>query len=371
MVLAVRSSDQPLYLALAEILRRSIRDGRLAPGHLLGTESALVRTHRVSRVSVRKATDVLIAEGLIERRAGKGIYVRGGGGAAIRPSGALQVVCGNLAWPACLMTARGVQAAARVSGTAVQLYDAHGSVEADVAFLHGLADGGHGGAIILALQSPVFTEALYGLKVRGFPYVLIDPHSRDLDVPAVVSDNYDGGRQAGAHLLARGHRRIGFIGDLGNATVQDRLAGLRDAVGDAGLPFDRGLVADIRPQDPLADWTPLAEERTRALLRAGAPPTAIFASCDAVARAAVHAANAAGRRVPDDLSIIGFDDDPLAQQVEPQLTTVRQDFDAMGRAAVELLQRRIADGAAPAERRVLAVSLVERRSVGPPPAKES
>lgn len=363
--------DLPLYVSLAGILRQSIRDQQLGPGHLLGTENGLVRDHQVSRVSVRKATDLLIRDGLIERRPGKGLFVCAATPArpaiARAASQTIQMVCGNLAWPACLQMARGVQSAAREAGTQVQLYDAHGSVETDVEFIRGLADGTSAGAVIVALQSPVFTEALYQLKRSGLPFVLIDPHSRDLDMPSVVSDNLEGGRLAGARLLSQGHERIAFFGDLANATVQDRLAGLRDAVGDAGRPFHRALVMDVRPSDPLVDWSPLVAERTRAALASSTPPTAIFASCDAIARAVVVALAAAGLRVPHDLSVIGFDDDPLAQQVDPPLTTVRQDFPALGRAAVDLLQRMISGGVVTAERTILPVTLVERRSVGPPP----
>lgn len=355
----------PLYRDLAASLRASITSQGLRPGQLLGSEHDLARSRGVSRVSVRRATDELIREGLIERRPGKGLFVCAspGGGPV---TGMIQVVSGNLAWDASLKAVRGVQAAARATGVQVQLYDAHGSMAEDIEVIRRLSDGPAAGAVILALHNARFTEALYGLKARGFPFVLIDQRLRDLDVSAVLSDNPAGGRQMGELLVRHGHRRIAFLGDLSAVTVQERLAGLRDAVGDAGLPFDRALVADVQPEDPLADWTPMIAERTRAVMAAAVPPTAIFASCDAIARGVCKALAGMGLRVPVDVSVVGFDDDPLAELVDPPLTTVRQQFEGMGRAAFELLQRRMNDPLAPAEHRALPVTLVERRSLAAP-----
>src|SRR5690606_22625831 len=128
--------------------------------------------------------------------------------------------------------------------------------------------------------------------------------------------------------------------DLVATTVRDRLMGLRDAIADAGQPFDRSLVVDLCEEgDPgrLADWSTHIDACTRRLMRRDDPPTAIFFSCDAVARAGCRALESMGLRVPADVSIIGFDDDPLSQWMSPALTTLHQPFFEMGQAAIEML----------------------------------
>lgn len=350
-----------MYLSLAANIRESITAGAHQPGQMIASEHELARRENVSRVTVRRASELLINEGLLERRPGKGLFVRALPSSTPRLL-TVQVIAGNLAWEPCLQAARGVQSAARAVGAQVQLHDAHGNEDDDLEVIRRLPDGPAHGAVIVALHSAAFVETLYSLKIRGFPFVLVDQRLRDLEVPSVLADNLAGGRQVGAHLLALGHRRIGFIGDLEADTVQARLAGLRDAVGDAGLPFDRALVTDLKPTDRLSDWTQQVLPQARALLSQSNPPTAVFASCDAVARAVYAAAFAKGLRIPEDLSVVGFDDDPLTNLLTPALTTVRQPFNAMGHAAFALLHGQITAPSAPVEHRVLAVELIVRQS---------
>src|SRR5687768_15914406 len=111
-----------VYEALAERLRHSIRKGDFRPGDLLGSEHELARQQSISRMTVRRASEILVNEGLIERRPGRGLYVRGGSvGTTL-----VQVVAGNLEWEPSLQVSRGVQQVARQRGIQVQLYDAHG-----------------------------------------------------------------------------------------------------------------------------------------------------------------------------------------------------------------------------------------------------
>ena len=358
------------YQLLADSLRRQIASGEHPPGHLLASEHELARRRKVSRVTVRRASELLIREGLLERRPGKGLFVAQRTPAkvlSVRRAGTVTVIAGNLAWPTCLQAARGVQLAARAAGTEVQFHDAHGSVQDDLELIRRLPEGPATGAIIISLHSAAFIDALYGLKQTGYPFVLVDHRLRDLDVPSVVADNHDGGRQLATHLLGLGHRRMAFIGDLDADTVQARLDGMRDAIGDAGLPFDRSLVFGLTPLDRLGDWSQDVQLATDALLDLPLPPSAIVASCDAVARSVYRAASARGRQIPRDLSVAGFDDDPLALLLQPPLTTIRQPFAELGRAAFAVISARLRDPAAASEHRILPVELVTRTSTAPCP----
>jgi LacI family transcriptional regulator len=265
-----------------------------------------------------------------------------------------------------LRVAQGVQDAGRPLGIRVQLYDARGNVESDLEMVRQLPTTVMRGAVIISFHSQALNETIYQLKVEGFPFVLVDQRLHDIDVDSVMADNYSGGVQAGQLLLRHGHKRIGFLGDLSASTTRDRLTGLRDALGDAGVPFGPSQVVDLRrDSDRLGDWSAIEEQCTRDILGGAHPPTALFCSCDAVARGAYRAIAGMGLSVPRDVSVIGFDDDPLAEWLVPGLTTIQQPFLEIGRVAINQLCRRIADGNSVPQQTVLPVQLVERGSVGP------
>lgn len=164
------------------------------------------------------------------------------------------------------------------------------------------------------------------------PLVFVDPHSGESDVPAVIATNRVGAMTAVDYLLSLGHRRIGFIGGRSDlVSALRRLQGYRDRLAEAGLPFEPELVQ-------IGDYTrPTAYLCAQRLLRLSQPPTAIFASNDESAIGVIEAAVEKGMRVPQDLSVIGFDNIPEAAQVSPRLTTIDQGIETMGYLAVEML----------------------------------
>ncbi len=353
-------TNSTLYLAIADRLREGIRTGEYRPGELIGSEHALAREQSISRMTVRRASGLLVNEGLLERRPGKGLFVRENHVTTRQ----VQVIVSNLAWETCLQVSRGLQAAAKEVGIQVQLYDAHGDAELDLEVVRQLPYGVARGAVIVSLHGQAFNEVVFDLKTKRFPFVLVDQQLRDIDVPSVTADNYAGGYLAGRTLLEAGHRRIAFVGDLVASTVRDRLNGLRDAVNDAGVAFDRSLAIDLgTEQDRLGDWSARVEECVADLMGKSSPPTALFCSCDAIARSAYRALANLNLSVPQDVSVVGFDDDPLAEWLTPRLTTVRQPFRRMGTEALNLLGRLMNDPNSPSERRVLPVELVRGESV--------
>jgi DNA-binding LacI/PurR family transcriptional regulator len=354
-----------MYAALAQRMRTSIMSGEFQPGQLLGSEHDLARKQNISRVTVRKASEMLVNEGLLERRPGKGLYVRDNSAKERVGTRLIQVVAGNLRWEPCIQVSRGAQAAAKELGIQVQLYDAHGDAELDLEVVRGLPESSARGAIIVSLHSAAFNEAVFELKRQNYPFVLVDQRLHDINVPSVMADNHAGGLAMGAELVGLGHRRIGFIGNTIASTVTDRLNGLRDAMGDAGIAFDRSLVMDLGVEkDPLGDWSTRVDECTRSMMARADRPTAIFCSCDAVARSTYRTLAQMGLNVPGDVSVVGFDDDPLAEWLTPGLTTVRQPHVAMGKAAIDLLSARMTNPNASVEHRVLPVELVRRGSAG-------
>ena len=221
--------------------------------------------------------------------------------------------------------------------------------------MHGTTDGG-----ILVLPEESGTE-LRALARRGYRYVVVDPgEPPDDDIPAVSAAHSAGADLAVRHLLGLGHRRIAAItGPRGRMATEERLRGYNAAMAGAGVLPDPRLVAD-------SDFTVEGGFRATArLLELPDPPTAVFAFNDQMAIGAMQAAASRGRRIPDDLSIVGFDDTVEAQFVTPGLTTVRQPLAEMGRMAVSLLVQLLENQARASLQVELATRLVVRGSTAP------
>lgn len=349
----------PAYQKLAGELKEALLRGDHVPGGKFASEHELARQYKLARVTVRRATELLVTEGLLERCPGKGLYVRDKKSPA---STVVKVIVGNLAWEPSVRIARGVQEVAKKYGIEVQVSDAHGSQEENVQQLLNLAGNGADGAVLMALHTPAFNEAVVQIKSTGFPFVVVDDRLREIEVVSVAADNYQGGFLAGKHLAEEKHEDLAFIGDCSTSTVHDRLDGFRDALAESGIALKRSNVLDITPKDRFADWDANVRKCVNGLLERKKRPSAIFCSCDAVARACYRACTALGIRIPDDVSLVGFDDDPLAEWLSPALTTVRQPFTEMGQVAMELLFKQLTKNKVATDNRLLPVQWVERDS---------
>jgi LacI family transcriptional regulator len=232
--------------------------------------------------------------------------------------------------------------------------------EREVSLLERLTHGETDGSLlVLPAES---TDELRLLSERKVKFVVVDPlHELDAGIPVVSSANASGANQATHHLLRLGHRRIGVItGSPDGVASQRRLQGYYAALAGAGFVPDPDLVVatDFRGSEGL----PAADR----LLALDEPPTAIFAFNDELAVAAGQAARSRGMRLPEDLSIVGFDDTVEAHSAFPALTTVRQPLAEMGRMAVSLLMRLLHEEVLETLHVELAVKLVVRESTAPP-----
>jgi diguanylate cyclase (GGDEF)-like protein/PAS domain S-box-containing protein len=178
-------------------------------------------------------------------------------------------------------------------------------------------------------------------------------------VPAVLPDNRGGMSAAVSHLIGHGHRRIAFIGNLENIDIAQRFAGYRATLAAHGLPFDERLVVCAE-----GGLTPNGARAAQMLLASGVDFTAIVAATDLNALGVIEALQGAGWRLPEDCTIIGFDDIPLAQTIEPPLTTVRQHFPQIASLAVERLLALLADPSLPPDPVYAPTVLIVRRSCG-------
>lgn len=274
----------------------------------------------------------------------------------------VSVVTSFLTRPQAAERLRGVDAVLGDSGFDLVIYNVE-TIDKRERYLSGLArpqrtDG------LLVLSLPLRDGDVERLASAAIPVVVVDAHAPAVEGLAhVVGDDIRGGRLATDHLLQLGHRRIAYLGDefdnpFGFTSSRHRFAGYRLSLAAVGQePADHlvALGAHSRYE---------ARELAARLLSQPDRPTAIFAASDTQALGVISAAHEAGLRVPDDLSVVGYDDIEIADHVE--LTTVRQQLFESGRLGAELLLQEIGLRSVPPRSLVLAPELVVRSTTAPP-----
>lgn len=243
----------------------------------------------------------------------------------------------------------------RIMGYRVVLFAERTDIPTGQEALHNLLDREIDG--VLVTTATLDSRLAESMADRDLPMVLLNRYVDGVDVDRVVADNYEGGRTAARHLIELEHERIGVIrGPANTSTSRDRHTGLLDGLGSMGLTVDDRLVRE-GPYSHQCGY-----QNARDLLRGPAAPTALICGNDVIAFGAIDAAKSLGLEVPADVSIIGFDDVPMAAWEVFSLTTVRQPLSEMARAAARLLVERVEhDGdIGPGRERLFATSLVRR-----------
>ena len=272
----------------------------------------------------------------------------------------IDLVFNDLDSPWALEIIRGVEEAAHAEGVATVVSAVHRRASATGEWLENLGARASDGAILVTTDlDPALHFELEGLQV---PAVVIDPAGVPaLDVPTIGAANWEGGIRATEHLTELGHRRIGFVaGAPALWCSRARQDGYRAGLESAGLPFDRDLVV-------VGDFGYESGFRAASrMLDLPDPPTAVFAANDQMALGVYEAVRRSGRRVPEDVSVVGFDDLPETRWASPPMTTVRQPLTEMGRLAARTVLRLVQGERAESPRIELATELVVRDSTAPP-----
>lgn len=254
---------------------------------------------------------------------------------------------------------RGIDVEVAAAHFDLMLYTTRHGYQKESHYVATLTQGLTSGLLLLVPRS---TDAyIKTLVKRKFPFVVIDHQSVDDFSATVVAANCEGAFNATSYLINLGHRRIGHIaGDQRLSSGVDRLNGYRAALEKHDIPFDPVLVVEgffEQSDSCLAANT---------LLDLPAPPTAIFAASDMSAFGAMDAIRHRGLHLPEDISIVGFDDIPEARYMHPALTTVRQPLYDMGRYAAHMLVEAIVVDQLPTMRIVVDTELIIRDSCRPP-----
>jgi DNA-binding LacI/PurR family transcriptional regulator len=208
-------------------------------------------------------------------------------------------------------------------------------ITSDTLWIDKLVASGRTDGLIIIGQSDQH-EALNIAAANYLPLVVWGGHLPGQRYCSVGTDNIGGGRVATEHLIARGRKRIVFLGNPDIPEPGQRLQGYREALASAGLGYDPALIASAH----LTMET--AYDAMRAVIASGVAFDGVFAVSDVIAIAAIQALSAAGRRVPQDVAVVGYDDVALASHANPPLTTIRQDLETGARLLTDLLLQRMA-----------------------------
>lgn len=252
--------------------------------------------------------------------------------------------------------ARAIEAAGFAEGYNVILCNSAGSAEKEEMYIRMLLSKQMDGFILVSSSSS--PERIRILVEAEVPMVVLDRELGDhFPVDKILTDNEQGGYLAGQYFIQLGHRHIGCI--LGPADIilsADRLAGFRRALSEAGveLPDEAIAFGDFQYE---GGQTAMAE-----LLKRGHPLTAVFAANDLMAIGAIHSLHNAHLRVPQDISIIGFDNVLLSAIVSPSLTTIAQPIEEIGQQTISVLLKRIKQQTHAPTRILLPTVLIERES---------
>lgn len=361
---AVTPSATPKHLAVADALRRSIRSGELKPGDRLPSYSQAREMYGAHTVTLEKAHAQLEREGLIVRERGRGTFValtsRRSTGKRPRKSSGIVGIAGfgfefasrSSYWSQLL---GGLNGAARAAGRQVMLLGhdtTEGWEKAD-----GLILCDWSGGESLSMVPPGMPLVSIMVPVKG--------------VASVFADDYMGGKLAAQHLIKLGHRRIAFLHTQDVAVLPRRRAGWLDALGEAGIKADAGWERTTQSQQDYGvsfaqtgrmgmmewlegDWDELG-------------CTALLAHNDHTALGVIEALREAGKRVPEDVSVVGFDDTEICRYTSPRLCSVQVPLGAIGEQAMQMLLEQLSGAPKSQEHRALPVKLKARESSGSAP----
>lgn len=372
----MQSKNKPLYVIIMEDLRTKILNGDLKPEQQLPTEVELAEQSGVSRITSKRALIELEREGLIYRKRGSGSYVKKQnygsllpepGGMNTNPNPIISMILPYLA----TNESEYIQGASDYldsKGYYLSIHNSNWDKNKEKELLLRVPKIGSSGIILYPMSTISNIDVLTALYWNEYPFVMIDQYVDSLPVASVVSDNTEGGYLAAKKLISLGHERIAFVSSISieyRSSVRDRYQGYCKALRDHQLPVDPELV--------ITDFYREADEQNNSifyktmierLLELGV--TAVQAEHDNLAVDLLRSAIEMDIKVPEQLSIVGFDDDMISRLVEVPITTIAQDSSEIGRRAAELIVRQIENNEKKAEQFLVPVRLIERDSVSTP-----
>lgn len=374
---------KPIYQQIRDYLRKEILSGRWKPGDRLPSENELSAQFGGSRITVKQALAELVKEELVYRIQGRGTFVAeeaaGATAAFVRetPAAYMALSPAPAMYPASapptialiiqyslntmiVELLDGIEEAAWEAGFRLLFMNARDSGDRELEMLRSASESGAKGIILFPAHGESYNEEVLRLAMRHYPVVVLDRYLRGVETNCVCSDNRDGAYCGTVHLIRQGHRRIGCVTSpvLGTTSLEDRLYGYEQALADHHIPVDHS--ARLHELSPEAI-------RTFLLNRNGITALIVFDSVHG--SRIMAAAEQLGIRIPEDLSLVIFDDYFNADLFRVPPTVIVQPFRQMGREAARLLLELIRNPESERRKIMLPTTLVERNSTAPPKAE--
>ncbi len=349
---------EPKYIQVANIIRQNILDGTWHEGDAIPPEKTLCSRFNIARGTMRQALQLLESEGYLVREQGRGTFIRlveqRNNNTKNRH---LAFVVPYIRDSSVSTILLGFQQVAEQAGFSVVFNHVNNDLQQQQDVVHKLVQQGVMG---IALY-PVDSESLTGIDKlvnASYPIVLVDRYLKHFSTDYVISDHFGGALRGVHYLINQGHTQVGFVTWLSPAISMDhRLLGYHQAMRERGIPIDENLICRVEGY-PTVNRAPLVN-----YLRSENRPTAVFAANDQIAIAIYRAAATVGLRIPENLSVMGFDDLDMSVHLDPPLTTIAQQFTELGRQAAEVLLSRIRGEVRPPQQITIAPELVIRESI--------
>jgi DNA-binding LacI/PurR family transcriptional regulator len=334
---------------IADSVQSDIEEGRLSVGDLLPSETALTEQWKVSRMTAHRAMQELQRSGLVTRQRGRGTLVAGNNP---RLTGNIALLFHNPLDQLEIEYMRGINIGLSDEYQLI-FCDSHASPERETRYLQRMPKEVDG-IISLPSGSPESLPVLRKLMETGYPIVCVDRVPTELQLDAVVSDNYDVSVEALEGLVARGHRRIAHFteNELHLSAVRERYDAFIHVSREAGVPDPERMVRFFPSglQNTFDGTVQMIHDALFTLLHQSDPPTALFCINDYCLMLVLEAAEQLKIRIPQDLEIVTFHDAlTLMPSVSSRLHRIVQEPRKMGQIAAERLKRRMAEGALPHE----------------------
>ena len=320
----------PKYQQLKEILRKEIGEGKLKAGDRILSEEKIAERHGVSLGTVRQAMAELVNEGLIYKEQGRGTFVAEKKREKTFTIGLLLTDIGN---PFFSQIARSIQEKAHLLKYSVIYYNTNDQFSREAQSIEMLIERRVDGVILVPVLKNGEEKLIGRLKENSIPFVYLDRYLNEPASDYIIIDNLSGVRQAMEYLLSLGHKKIGCISAQPFTQVlEERVKAYKKIVREKALATDVSLVQISDLSDDKGGY-----DATNKVLPMENKPTAIFATNDIIAIGAYKAARNKGIRIPQDLSLVGFDDIETSSHLEVPLTTISQPIDKMGEIAMKIL----------------------------------
>ena len=343
----LKKNSERVYDLFEREIEEQILNGELKAGDCILSEHEISAHYRISRRSARTAIDHLIAKGLVIRRAGVGTFV-----AALKPGTrsrcakySAMVILPDISDVFLMTVCEGIQQAAQDFNCHVVFKSSHGDIDYENQNILFSLQRQDDGVIIFPNYGRGNLECLLKLKEAGIPFVLIDRFFPDLETNYVGVDNFRGGYLACEHLIQTGCRRIVHLYGTSGSANDERLSGYRRALSDYGLPSSEKWIrrfSDLELCHPHGSvrFEPDMESGYRNMqyfLSQEELPDGVFAGNDYQALGALRAIREAGLKIPDRISVVGFDELKFNSYLEQPLTTIRQPQIELGYETLKLL----------------------------------